>query len=276
MTFPSYVIPGQVICPVIEQDQELRRSYTAGVGVSLENDPVPRLVANVVGKVKLHSRQGLSLEDVEQIKEGTSKTLQFVVNIESKFVNSQQGSSAEDSVTRVSSSVLPDVGDVVYARISRISAQQAHAEIIVLESQADASQLGLDNMSSGPLNADSGVGAGPDQGVTGLPSMGSSVVTHQASDLGEGYGGIIRIQDIRATERDKVQVNKCFRPGDIVRAKVLSLGDGMNYYLSTAQNDLGVIFARGASGQLMYPVDWETMRCPVTDLEEPRKCAKPF
>ena len=33
----------------------------------------------------------------------------------------------------------------------------------------------------------------------------------------QSYQGIIRLQDVRATEKDKVQIKKSFRPGDIVR-----------------------------------------------------------
>ena len=39
-----------------------------------------------------------------------------------------------------------------------------------------------------------------------------------------------------------------FRPGDIVRAVVLALGDGQSYILSTARNDLGVIHAKSLAG----------------------------
>lgn len=54
------------------------------------------------------------------------------------------------------------------------------------------------------------------------------------------------------------------------------MGDGTNYYLSTARNDLGVIFAQSQSGDRMYPVDWQTMRAESTGEIELRKCAKPF
>lgn len=40
----------------------------------------------------------------------------------------------------------------------------------------------------------------------------------------------------------------CFRPGDIVRAEVLSLGDSRSYYLSTSKNHLGVVYAKSAAG----------------------------
>jgi exosome complex component CSL4 len=61
--------------------------------------------------------------------------------------------------------------------------------------------------------------------------------------LHDEFQGIIRAQDVRATEKDKVKIFESFRPGDIVRALVISLGDQSNYYLSTAQNSLGVVMA---------------------------------
>lgn len=62
------------------------------------------------------------------------------------------------------------------------------------------------------------------------------------------YSGVIRVQDVRATEIDKVQVQSSFRPGDVVRAEVLSLGDARSYHLTTAKNHLGVVHARSVAG----------------------------
>ncbi|KAH9307408.1 hypothetical protein KI387_035319, partial [Taxus chinensis] len=59
----------------------------------------------------------------------------------------------------------------------------------------------------------------------------------------ETFTGIVRQQDVRATEIDKVDMHMSFRPGDVVRAEVLSLGDARAYYLSTAKNELGVVSA---------------------------------
>ena len=56
------------------------------------------------------------------------------------------------------------------------------------------------------------------------------------------------MQDIRATEKDKVQVYRSFRPADVVLAEVISLGDARSYLLSTARNELGVIFAESEAG----------------------------
>ena len=53
-------------------------------------------------------------------------------------------------------------------------------------------------------------------------------------------GGLCSVQDIRATEKDQVVLYECFRPGDVVTAKVISLGDAQSYYLSTAEDTLGV------------------------------------
>ncbi|GAM19228.1 hypothetical protein SAMD00019534_024030 [Acytostelium subglobosum LB1] len=68
--------------------------------------------------------------------------------------------------------------------------------------------------------------------------------------LKETFNGIIRVQDVRATEIDKVEIYKSFRPGDIVVAQVISLGDSRSYYLSTAKNELGVVFAQMAKMEL--------------------------
>ncbi len=84
-----------------------------------------------------------------------------------------------------------------------------------------------------------------------------------------------RLQDVRATEIDKVVLYDCFRPGDIVRAEVLSLGDARSYYLTTSKNELGVVYARSAAaGAPMVAVSWQEMQCPTSSTLEKRKVAK--
>ncbi|KAG9246069.1 hypothetical protein BJ878DRAFT_417787 [Calycina marina] len=90
------------------------------------------------------------------------------------------------------------------------------------------------------------------------------------------WQGLIRVQDVRATEKDKVKIFESFKPGDIVRAVVISLGDQSNYYLSTASNSLGVIMAASEAGNAMYPVSWKEYKDPETGVSESRKVAKPF
>ncbi|KAK1266992.1 hypothetical protein QJS04_geneDACA000063 [Acorus gramineus] len=92
----------------------------------------------------------------------------------------------------------------------------------------------------------------------------------------EKFTGIIRQQDVRASEIDKVDMYLSFRPGDIVRAVVLSLGDARAYYLSTAKNELGVVSAQSMAGlgATMVPISWTEMQCPLTGQIEQRKVAK--
>ncbi|KAL0951038.1 hypothetical protein HGRIS_007778 [Hohenbuehelia grisea] len=93
--------------------------------------------------------------------------------------------------------------------------------------------------------------------------------------LGEEFTGVIRTQDVRATEKDRVKIGDCFRGGDVVKGLVISLGDARSYYVTTARNDLGVISATSEAGATMEPVSWQEMRCPKTGKIEKRKCAKP-
>ncbi|NXF32665.1 EXOS1 protein, partial [Nyctibius bracteatus] len=89
------------------------------------------------------------------------------------------------------------------------------------------------------------------------------------------FRGTIRREDIRATEKDKVEVYKSFRPGDIVMAKVISLGDAQsNYLLSTAENELGVVVAHNEEGVQMVPISWCEMQCPQTHSKDFRKVAR--
>merc|ERR1719447_904240 len=96
------------------------------------------------------------------------------------------------------------------------------------------------------------------------------------SVLSERFRGVIRKQDVRFFEVDKVRLVDCFRIGDFVRAQVLAHGDARSYVLSTAlSDDLGVILARSAAGGFLEPISWEYMKCPITGQVEQRKVAKP-
>lgn len=109
----------------------------------------------------------------------------------------------------------------------------------------------------------------PKQATVSILVVGETVLNGE-------WQGLIRVQDVRATEKDKVKIFESFRPGDIVRATVISLGDQSNYYLSTASNHLGVIMAISEAGNTMYPVSWKEYRDPETGVCELRKVAKPF
>jgi len=149
----------------------------------------------------------------------------------------------------------------VLGRVTRVNPRQATVSILVVD--------GL------PCGGTLATGAG----ARGNHAAGEGID-------GTDFQGIIRAQDVRVTDKDGVVMSECFRPGDIVRATVISLGDARSYYLSTARDHLGVVHATSSSaaqsglgwapgGRAMRPVSWKEMADPDTGIVEPRKCAKP-
>lgn len=88
------------------------------------------------------------------------------------------------------------------------------------------------------------------------------------------YRAVLRKEDVRATEKDQVEMIKCFRPGDIILARVLPMTEVHTYQLTTGENELGVVIAHSESGAAMIPISWTEMQCPKTYVKEPRKVAK--
>ncbi|KAJ4842919.1 hypothetical protein Tsubulata_005903 [Turnera subulata] len=120
-------------------------------------------------------------------------------------------------------------------------------------------------------------GAVPEPGCTVIARVTKVMAKMASADImcvgrnsvREKFSGIIRQQDVRATEIDKVDMHLSFRAGDF-----LSLGDARAYYLSTAQNELGVVSAESAAGAALVPISWTEMQCPLTGQIEQRKVAK--
>jgi exosome complex component CSL4 len=93
--------------------------------------------------------------------------------------------------------------------------------------------------------------------------------------LPTSFRGSLRKENVRVLEVDRVEMHKSFRPGDVVRAVVASMGSARSYELSTARNDLGVVDARSeAADAPMVAVSWQEMMCPVSKQVEFRKVAK--
>ncbi|KAI4155384.1 MAG: hypothetical protein LQ340_001026 [Diploschistes diacapsis] len=114
--------------------------------------------------------------------------------------------------------------------------------------------------------------------VTRLQQRQASVAILVVDDevCADAFAGVVRREDVRGWEVDKLKVEDMFRVGDVVRAVVISLGDQASYYLSTARNDLGVLLATSEDGNRMYPVSWKEFRDPLTGKHEARKVAKPI
>lgn len=62
--------------------------------------------------------------------------------------------------------------------------------------------------------------------VTRLSPMQATVAISVVDGIplpsGEEFSGVIRSQDVRATEKDKVRIGDCFRGGDVVKGIVVS------------------------------------------------------
>jgi len=92
--------------------------------------------------------------------------------------------------------------------------------------------------------------------------------------LSRPYRGILRREDVRATDKDRVEIYKSYRPGDIILARVLPITEAHMYNLSTAENELGVVIAHSEHGYPMVPISWTKMQCTKMYTKEPRKVAK--
>lgn len=89
------------------------------------------------------------------------------------------------------------------------------------------------------------------------------------------FSGIVRQQDVRKTEIDKVIMEESFVPGDVVRCKVLAMGEGRSLVLATNENPLGVVRAKCKRCKTtMVAMNWQEMMCPKTEHREMRKVAK--
>lgn len=152
--------------------------------------------------------------------------------------------SVTSSTASSNSTILPIVGSAVLCRVLRVQQRQLQAAILTIESPDTSSSAS----------------------VTPYPSN---------TDEETQFLAILRREDVRAYEKDKVVMNESFRVGDIIRATVISLGDERNYYVSTAGNEYGVVIARSEHGNAMVPVSWKEMKDTVTGRGESRKVAKP-
>lgn len=144
------------------------------------------------------------------------------------------------SVLSTPTNGLPSVNSIVLCRVTRVQQRQLIASILLTDPSPST--------------------------VIPYPSTTSDELQFQA---------ILRKEDVRAYEKDKVLMNEMFRTGDIIRATVISLGDERSYYISTAGNELGVVIARSEAGHAMLPASWREMRDVVTGKGESRKVAKP-
>ena len=198
-----------VVCP--GEPLRFAEEFRAGPGTYVRDQHV---VAAVVGTTRVVPATA-EAEDrrpvVEVVRQGTN------------------GASLGTVTARAGGSLIPQVGDEVFARVARVNPRLCNCDVMTVNGQA-------------------------------------------AED---SFSGVIRTQDVRVTETDKIDMYDCFVPGDVVRARILSMGDTRSYYLTTAANELGVVRAKSPfTGELMVAASWEEMECPSTGQRCKRKVAK--
>lgn len=158
----SLALPGQLLGPA--------SAYRPGAGVHLHN---AQLYSSLLGAVSISQPSSSTTSTTP----GPAKRLTKIA-LPSSSTNAPSGAPAlaTISVTRRAREVLPQVGNVVLCRVTRITPRQAVVAILV---------------------------------------CGETVLEAE-------WQGVIRVQDVRATEKDRIRVYESFRPGDIVRASVVS------------------------------------------------------
>lgn len=254
-TLPALAIPGQRLGPVT--------SYSAGPGTHVQQSNVYASIAGpvVVEPAQPGSKGKATLSVSRSIRApGTGNA--------SKPVTTAPGAKpAATSATpkpKVKYNALPAVDSVVLARVTRVQKRQATVSILVVLDESGSTQ----GVNPSQTTSDN-------DNIEAILSSAANPENHSSSDELR-FQALIRKEDVRAVEKDRVVMDEMFRVGDIVRGTVISLGDQSFYYLTTARNDLGVVMARSEAGNMMFPVSWKEMRDSVTGQAEMRKVARPF
>lgn len=179
MAATTLAIPGQLLGPASK--------YKPGPGVHLYES---NLYSSLLGAIEIS--QPTSQSSLSSSNQGPSKRITRITqNLPSRagaagapselptisVSRGAGGSAAGGAKKQQQREVLPQVGNTVLCRVTRITPRQAVVAILV---------------------------------------CGDTV-------LGAEWQGVIRVQDVRATEKDRVKVYESFRPGDIVRASVVSV-----------------------------------------------------
>lgn len=161
----SIALPGQLLGP--------SSAYRPGPGVHLHDS---QLYSSLLGAVAISQPTSNSSLPKGPAKRMTKITASLHSGASTTTTNNNSQSDLPTiSVSRHAREVLPQVGNVVLCRVTRITPRQAVVSILV---------------------------------------CGETVLEAE-------WQGVIRVQDVRATEKDRCKIYESFRPGDIVRASVV-------------------------------------------------------
>ncbi|KAL6237243.1 hypothetical protein BDW75DRAFT_204602 [Aspergillus navahoensis] len=247
---PSLAIPGQRLGPA--------GTYSAGPGTHIYHS---HIYASIAGPVSVDPTQ---VNSPAKSVISVSRTMKRATTSASTFAPSTVHDPTAATKPKPKYNTLPAVDSVVLARVTRVQKRQATVSILVVLDESASPQ---------PLNPSQS--ASDNDNIESILASAANPENHSSSDELR-FQALIRKEDVRAVEKDRVVMDEMFRVGDIVRGTVISLGDQSYYYITTARNDLGVVMARSEAGNMMFPVSWKEMRDPVTGAAEQRKVARPF
>ncbi|CAI7634506.1 unnamed protein product [Penicillium manginii] len=222
-SIPSLAIPGQRLGSA--------NTYAAGPGTHVQQ---ANIFASIAGPVILDPAQPNT----------QSKATLRVSRVLSAAAQSSPTTASAKSKPRYNT--LPAVDSIVLARVTRVQKRQAAVSILVVLDETSAPDADLAKASSDNDN------------IASILTSAANPENHSSTDELR-FQAIIRKEDVRAVEKDRVVMEDMFRVGDIVRGCVLSLGDQTSYYLTTARNDLGVVMARSETGNMIIPLPIASM-----------------
>ncbi|KAL4988676.1 exosome component EXOSC1/CSL4-domain-containing protein [Aspergillus falconensis] len=247
---PSLAIPGQRLGPA--------GTYSAGPGTHVYHS---HIYASIAGPVSVGSTQ---VNSPAKPAISVSRNMKRDTAVATTSMPSTVHAPTAVTKPKPKYNTLPAVDSVVLARVTRVQKRQATVSILVVLDETASSQA---------LNPSQPVS--DNDNIESILASAANPENHSSSDELR-FQALIRREDVRAVEKDRVVMDEMFRVGDIVRGAVISLGDQSYYYITTARNDLGVVMARSEAGNMMFPVSWKEMRDPVTGAKEQRKVARPF
>lgn len=243
---PQLVVPGQRIGST--------RDYVAGEGTYALHSHIH---ASVVGTLCI-----------------TPSTPNISTTTTTTTMKNQHHSAAILSVKALKrANPIPEIGDTILGKVTKITSTQAHVFILLINDEPCVSSTTSSDGSGGGTGEDGGVIRGiiRKQDIHAIGVVPSSTAAATATANTTPNHGHVAVDD-------PTSIRHCFRPGDVVRAQILSLGDARSYYLTTAKTELGVVLAKSesaADGTVLVPVSWNQMQCPKTGQREFRKVAKP-
>ncbi|CRG84436.1 hypothetical protein PISL3812_01722 [Talaromyces islandicus] len=234
---PKLAVPGQQLASTL--------TYLSGSGTHVHNG---QICASIAGPVYVEQSNA-------KPKTKSILSISRSSNLPGKNV------SASTTTSKPKYNTLPSVDSIVLARVTRVQKRQVTVSILVVLDDNTTT-------AASPNTSDN-------DNIAAILTSAANPENHNTSDELR-FQALIRKEDVRAVEKDRVVLEDMFRVGDVVRGSVISLGDQSFYYLTTARNDLGVVMARSEAGNMMFPVSWKEMRDPLTGLGESRKVARPF